>query len=83
MKQLLTLLTACLLLFVVVCPITPTPIAVPGGKAQAAQSPVVAVAIAALPGPVRSERTAWSALSFEVPSASAVDVVDRTCARLC
>ncbi len=82
MKRFLTMVAVCVLLFVVVCPITPTPIAVPGGKAQAAQAPAIAVVAIALVLPERSEHPLWTS-TFELPGAMSIDVLDLTCARLC
>lgn len=82
MKRFLAILAGCILLFVVVCPITPTPIAVPGGKVQSVHVATVAVAAIVIVFPFNSERTLWNASSFDIPSGSA-NIVDLTCARLC
>jgi hypothetical protein len=82
-KQFLTILAAFVLLFVVVCPITPTPLAVPGGKSQTVQVSVTAVAFVAVVLLVRPEHPLWIANSFEASNAVPVDVVNLTCARLC
>ena len=83
MKQFLTTVACCVLLFVVVCPITPTPIAVPGAKAQSVQIPVVAVAAMAVVLPFHSERQLLNTVSFEISGVTSVNIVDLTCARLC
>jgi hypothetical protein len=65
------------------CPVTPTPIAVPGSKAQAAQAPILAMPAIAVLSPVLTERPPGQASIFELGTATTVDVVDLTCARLC
>ena len=82
-KRFFAILAGCILLFVVVCPITPTPIAVPGGKALSVQVPAVAMAAMAILLPVNSELALWNALPIERLSASSTSIVDLTCARLC
>jgi hypothetical protein len=82
-KHSIAILAGCILLFVVVCPITPTPTAVPGGKALSVQVPVVAMAAIVALAPSNSERPLWNALPYEIPSASSTSIVDLTCARLC
>ena len=84
MKQFLTALIGCIVLFVVVCPITPTPVAVLDGNAhQTIHAPLVsidAVAIVTLP---RLEQAAWTVLPEIAPVTIAADVLDLNCTRLC
>jgi hypothetical protein len=82
-KQFIAILAGCMLLFVVVCPITPTPTAVPGGKAVSVQVPILALVAVVILLPSNSERPLWNSLPHEVLSASSVNIVDLTCARLC
>jgi CBS domain containing-hemolysin-like protein len=82
----LAALAAGLILFVVVCPITPTPIAVvtASGKAPAPAVALLAAAMLLIPFAFRVQRSSACYArveSFrELPHA---DLVDLTCTRLC
>jgi hypothetical protein len=81
LKQLVTII-GLILLFVVVCPITPTPIAVIGGNAQV-QMPAVAVASIVFTTSPRLDRPTWRVSSDPVPLLFPTDVLDLTCVCLC
>ena len=83
MKHFIAILAGCVLLFVVVCPITPTPIAVPGGKALSVQAPIVAFTAVAVTLLLHSERPLGNVSAFEPGGVSTMAIVDLTCARLC
>lgn len=82
LKQLVTIIAGLVLLFVVVCPITPTPVAVIGGKAQV-QMPAAAVASIVFTTPPRLYRPTWTVSSDPVPLLFPTDVLDLNCVRLC
>ena len=83
MKQFIAILAGCMLLFVVVCPITATPTAVPGGKAVSVQVPITALVAVMVLLPSNSEHPLWNSSPHEVLSAGSINIVDLTCARLC
>ena len=82
----LAALAAGLILFVVVCPITPTPIAVvtAHGKAPAPSVALLAAALLLVPFTLRVQRTSACYAQVEtfreLPHA---DLLDLTCTRLC
>ena len=85
MRAFLTAFLGSILLFVVVCPLTPTPIAVLDGKAHTVHAPVVSlvpVAALAVPG---LEAAGWNRKTslVYVPALTGDEVVDLTCSRLC
>ncbi len=82
MKRVLAAFVGLLLFFVVVCPITPTPIAVVGGKAQV-QMPAVAVVSIVFTTASRLDVPLWTVASDPVALLSSTDVLDLTCVRLC
>jgi len=84
LTALLAMATALLLLFVVVCPATPTPITVVTAKGTL-PAPVVAFTVgAAFSLALATERPAGvSAASFALPLLSHASVLDLTCVRLC
>ncbi len=82
MKRVLAAFVGLLLFFVVVCPITPTPIAVVGGKAQV-QMPAVAVVSIVFTTASRLDAPLWTVSSDPVARLSSTDVLDLTCVRLC
>jgi len=81
---LLTMATALLLLFVVVCPETPTPITVVSAKG-ALPAPVVAFAVGtAFALALATDRfSALAVVASNPPLLSHASVLDLTCARLC
>ena len=83
MKQFLTILAAVILLWVVVCPITPTPVAVLSGNAPAVHAPVLLLAIAAVAPLPRAEIITGAHRPRGEAVAMSGSVVDLTCARLC
>ncbi len=82
MKQFVVILAVVVLFFVVVCPMTPTPIAVAGGKAQV-QMPAVAVASVVFTTSPRLDVPLWTVSSVPVSVPSSTDLLDLTCVRLC
>ena len=83
LTALLAMATALLLLFVVVCPLTPTPITVVSAKGTL-PAPVVALAVGtafALTAAV--ERMAVLSAASHPPLLSHASVLDLTCVRLC
>lgn len=83
MRRFLITFFGLVLLFVVVCPITPTPIAVLDGKAHASHAPVIpALTMVAIAAP-RMERAAWNVDTGSLPLVLGGAVIDLTCARLC
>ena len=83
LTALLAMATALLLLFVVVCPETPTPITVVSAKGTL-PAPVVAFTVgAAFSLAVAVERMAALSAASHPPLLSHASVLDLTCARLC
>jgi hypothetical protein len=82
LKRFLAIAIGLLLFFVVVCPITPTPIAVVAGKAQV-QVPAVVIASIVFTTAPRLDAPVWTVSSDPVPLLSSTDLVDLTCVRLC
>lgn len=82
MKQILAIIAALIVFFVVVCPITPTPIAVLGGKAQVQTPAVAAISIVFTSSP-RLERLLVPVSSGPAPLLPTTDLLDLTCVRLC
>ncbi len=81
MKQLLLISITLMLLFVVVCPLTPTPTAVVNGKIASHLHPM-AVVVASL-AVVFISRYFVISQSDEVVTQGAHDVLQLTCVRLC
>ena len=83
MNRLITIFVGAIILFVVVCPFTPTPVAVLNGKAPAAHALAVSIALpAVLPVP-RVEMPVWATALERAPTLTGGSVVDLTCSRLC
>jgi hypothetical protein len=82
LKPLVTIAVGFLLVFVVVCPITPTPTAVVGGKAHV-QAPAVAAASIIFTTTPRLDGAIWTVSSDPVPLLPSADLLDLTCVRLC
>ncbi len=83
---LVAILSAALLLFVVVCPLTPTPIAVVTSPGSAPVHGLVAAIVVALP--VLATVFVFAFAEFRTgshirPTSSSVRVIDLTCVRLC
>ena len=83
MNRLLTIFVGSIILFVVVCPLTPTPIAVLNGKAPAVHAPVISVALSAVLPTPRIEAPEWTSAFERTPNVIVGSVLDLTCSRLC
>lgn len=82
-KRFLIALMGSVILFVVVCPITPTPIAVLDGKAHAVHTPAVVIASVAVIMLPRLDAPAWLPSYEGAPATSGASLLDMTCTRLC
>ena len=84
LSALFAMATALLLLFVVVCPETPTPITVVSAQGTLA-SPLVALAVgtAFALAVATEEVSALSVAASQVPLPSHASVIELTCVRLC
>jgi hypothetical protein len=83
MTRFFTAFLGAIILFVVVCPLTPTPIAVLNGKTAAAHTPILSIAISAvLPAPTL-EAVEWATVFERTPIVTGGSVLDQTCSRLC
>ncbi len=82
MERLIAICAGLVVLFVVVCPITPTPTAVIGGNAQL-HAPAVAVVSIVFTSAPRLDRSFWTGAPDLLPVISSSDRLDLTCARLC
>jgi len=83
MKQLFVISIAALLLFVVVCPLTPTPTALVNGKVQLLQIDHAAVVVSCLAPIVIFRQLSILIHSDEFVTQGASQVIELTCARLC
>ena len=84
LSALLAMAIALLLLFVVVCPETPTPITVVSAQGTLAASPVALVVGTAFALAMGTERVlALCSASSHLPLPSHTSVLDLTCVRLC
>ncbi|MBI2677164.1 MAG: hypothetical protein HYX28_00100 [Candidatus Koribacter versatilis] len=78
------LFAAALIFFVVVCPQTPTPIAVVGAHGKAPAPSLAFFAVLLLPFTLRVERSfAYASLTESCHEMPSPDLLDLTCARLC
>lgn len=83
MNRLVTIFVGAIILFVVVCPFTPTPVAVVNGKAPAAHALAVPIALPAVVPVPRVETPVWAIALERTPNVMGGSVVDLTCSRLC
>ena len=83
MKQLFIISIAALLLFVVVCPLTPTPQALLNGKVQFQQLDHAAIVVSCLAAIVILSRLSILVHSDEFVTRGVSQVIELTCARLC
>ena len=82
MKRMAVITMGLLLLFVVVCPLAPTPTALTYGKAQPVHITLVAIAVLAFVSLPRLEHF-LSGISSDRVTPTSSDLLDLTCARLC
>lgn len=82
-KRFLTAFIGTIILFVVVCPITPTPIAVLDGKTAHVHVPFAPVALLAVSVAVTVERGIPAATPDGAPALPAGCLLDLNCTRLC
>lgn len=83
MKRFFLISMLAVLLFVVVCPLTPTPTAVVNGKIQSLLPHPVAMLAACLAALLTLKKISILAASSEELTHGTYDVVDLTCVRLC
>ncbi len=82
MKLLVAIFVSAVLLFVVVCPVTPTPIAVLGGNVHV-HTPAIATASFVFAAMPRLDIAVSKLPSESSPPALSADRLDLTCVRLC
>jgi hypothetical protein len=70
-------------LFVVVCPIAPTPTAVIGGQAPSLMMALAFALAVLLPIAVPVQTRARMPLAVKAPAPTSADLLDLTCTRLC
>ena len=84
MKLFLITFAVLIIAVVVVCPVTPTPVAVVGVQGPATHAaPAAFSPVAALMAPKAAQIPLWIAPAIAVAAPVSHDVVSLTCARLC
>jgi len=83
MARYVTATIGAIILFVVVCPLTPTPIAVLDGKAPTAHAPAIAITLTAAIIAPRLDGLLFAAPVERALKIGTGSVLDLTCSRLC
>ena len=83
MARYLTAFIGAIILFVVICPLTPTPIAVIDGKTPAAHAPVITVSMVAVVLLPRLDAIAWAPAPERATPSVSGSLLDLNCTRLC